>query len=238
MSRSSSFVGRLGLVGLVGVLVGLLASPARAWETPPVPVSPDPTLPAPAAPADAPASTAPPVESATAPAPPAPPPAPVLPPQAGDIEQPTRLRQRTGSPPPPHSKKPMYVGLCLLGASYVVTVIASLGAFGGSGGLIQCTNCAGAGGRMMVPVMGPWIALPNLYGRGTVVAALLGTAQAAGLVIAIIGGVHAAQPPVADEPDGASPNRPAAGKGQTGFGVSFLLLPTQDGAFGVASGRF
>jgi len=250
MSRSSSFVGRLGVTGLIGLLVGLLASPARAWETPPVTVAPEPTPPPAAPPADVPATPAPPAMPAppaeSAPAAPAPPPLPAPAPQAGDTEQPLRLRQRTGSAPPPRSKKAMYAGLGLLAVSYVVTLIVGIGVLSGpepseteaNSRLLGCTNCRGAGARLVVPVFGPWLALPDLYGSGTTTAVFLGSAQALGLVIAIVGGVRAAQPPLADEPNRASPSRPAAGNSQAGFGVSFVVLPTQDGAFGVASGRF
>jgi hypothetical protein len=90
---------------------------------------------------------------------------------------------------------------------------------------------------MLIPVLGPWLALPDFYGNGTVIAALLGTAQAAGLVTAIVGGAIAAQPPSTDEPDRARSPHPA-GKGQSSSSVSFGVSPTRDGAFGFASGRF
>jgi hypothetical protein len=209
------------------------ASPAAVTAPSATPAAPS-AVPAEAAPGAPPATPAP----FATPAPPASPPPPAVQPQAGDTEQPARLRRRTGSGPPPKSKRALYGGLGLLAGSYVVTALAGVGMLtgpppseGSSGRLIACMNCQSSGPRMLVPIAGPWIALPDVTGGGRFLLELLGTAQ----VVAIIGILEASSnAPPAEEPDPGLRQRQRRANGQLSFG----LLPTQDGAFGFVSARF
>jgi hypothetical protein len=133
----------------------------------------------------------------------------------------------------------MYGGLGLLAGSYLVTALLGVGVLTGpsdmSGGrLIACMNCRSAGPRMMIPLAGPWLALPDISGGGQILLVLLGVAQTAGLAVTIGGIVKASSPPPVDEPEPEPRPRQARSNGPLSFG----LLPTQNGAFGFASGRF
>jgi len=52
-----------------------------------------------------------------------------------------------------------------------------------------CSNCNTTGGALMVPILGPWIALPNANKDkgGQLICAVLGAAQATGVVLTIVG---------------------------------------------------
>jgi hypothetical protein len=113
----------------------------------------------------------------------------------------------------------MYGGLGLLAGSYLVTALLGVGVLTGpsdmSGGrLIACMNCRSGGGQVLL--------------------VLLGVAQTAGLAVTIGGIVKASSPPPVDEPEPEPRPRQARSNGPLSFG----LLPTQNGAFGFASGRF
>jgi hypothetical protein len=113
----------------------------------------------------------------------------------------------------------MIGGLTTLGASYLLTVLLVLNSLGSTNGMISgCEDCK-ARPRLLVPIVGPWLAMPYAVRNDTTAFTVLGLAQAAGVAISIIGIVRF----VADAP---TPR------------VSLGVLPVSDGAFGFASARF
>jgi hypothetical protein len=115
----------------------------------------------------------------------------------------------------------MIGGLTTLGGAYLLTVLVVLESLGGgSNGMVSaCGDECKARPRLMVPIVGPWLAMPYAVRDDTTLFTLLGLAQAAGVAISIIGISRF----VADAP---TPR------------VSLGVLPVSDGAFGFASARF
>ena len=95
---------------------------------------------------------------------------------------------------PPVRKGLMIAGWSVFGSSYLLTAMVGALLLERSGtkdyGLYTetCTNCNSTGPYLFIPVVGPFLALPNADGTdGKVVCAGLGLVQAAGLVMAIVG---------------------------------------------------
>ncbi len=127
-----------------------------------------------------------------------------------------------------HQRRPKRKGVGLLIAggatllvSYAFTALVGLTMLSGeatpSGA--TCLNCESVGTAFLIPVVGPWIALPNANGAtgGQVVAAILGVAQAAGLGLTITGIVLVA---TSGQPSNEGPPP-----------LSFQLTPLPGGAF-------
>jgi hypothetical protein len=190
---------------LAAVLLVALASPAVRGEVTPLPPAPPPVT----AP-DVPPPHAPQIGYAPAPIP----------------------AQR------PRRKTLMIGGLATFGAGYLLSLLAAMDAVDHStnGMTAACSSCK-AGPRLLIPIAGPWLAMPyaNTGRDDQTLYALLGLAQATGVVLAIIGISQF----VADAPrtnEGAPV--PAPRQSRSSGGMTFGLLPTRDGAFGFASARF
>lgn len=78
-------------------------------------------------------------------------------------------------------------GAATLVASYAISVSVALNLLAQSS---RCANCDTAGPALLIPIAGPWVALPyaNPATGGQVISAILGVAQAVGLGLTI-GGV-------------------------------------------------
>ena len=163
--------------------------------------------------------------------------------QAADTEQPVRLRQRNGSglAPGPKHVGLLIGGLVTLGASYGLSAGVGLQlmamASNGSSGATVCTNCQSAGERLLIPVVGPWAALPGSPPKGKAMLAVLGVAQAAGLIMTISGAGRLRDDVVANDPSDPR-DRKQPPQWRSNGRLSVLLLPGRDGAAGVLSGSF
>jgi hypothetical protein len=120
-------------------------------------------------------------------------------------------------------------GLATLGGSYAFTALVGWqmqsGRADGSSGY-YCPGCDGVGSRLLIPIVGPWLALPAAEGAdGKILTAVMGTAQVAGLALTVVGTSRflASGRPEAVE------RRPA---------LAFGLAPLREGAFGVMWGAF
>jgi hypothetical protein len=83
----------------------------------------------------------------------------------------------------------MIAGLVTFGASYALTALVGLELASGDATSpgTYCTNCDSAP-LLLIPLAGPWIFLPDADGGdGKAVSAILGVAQATGLVLSIWG---------------------------------------------------
>jgi hypothetical protein len=162
-------------------------------------------------------------------------------PQAADREQPVRVRQRNyGASGSGRKHVGLLIGgLITLGASYGFTAavgiqLMSRSSMGGSSGSSICTNCDSVGGRLMIPLVGPWAALPASAPDGKPILVGLGIVQAAGLIMTIAGAARLNDDSSAD--DVPPPSHPPAPQWRSNGRVSFLLVPSRDGAFGLLSG--
>lgn len=83
----------------------------------------------------------------------------------------------------------MIAGLATLGGSYALTALVGLQLASGetTNPGEYCTNCD-SGTLLLIPLAGPWIFLPEADGGGgKALSAILGVAQATGLVLSIWG---------------------------------------------------
>ncbi len=143
---------------------------------------------------------------------PAPPP-PAYGSQAGQRDPAPQVRRR---------KALMIGGLATLSATYLLTVLVVINSSTSTNGMTnECADCP-ARPRLLIPIVGPWLAMPYGSGSDTTLFTVLGLAQATAVVMSIVGISQF----VADAPTRANPK------------VSFGLLPARDGAFGFASARF
>ena len=128
------------------------------------------------------------------------------------------LQQQT---PAPRRKGLMIGGLTTLGVTYLVTVLVVLRDLGGgtNGMTYACGDECKARPRLMVPILGPWLAMPYAGQHNAPMFTFLGLAQAAGVVLSIVGISRF----VSDAPT---------------HRVSVGVLPVSDGAFGFATARF
>ena len=162
--------------------------------------------------------------------------------QAADREQPSRLRQGNGGGPGGGRKHVglLIGGLITLGASYGFTAavgvqLMSGSSTGSSSGSSICTNCDTVGGRLLIPVAGPWAALPASAPAGKPILVGLGIVQAVGLIMTIAGAARLNGDTSGDDispPD----HRPPPPQWRSNGRVSFLVAPCRDGAFGFLSG--
>jgi hypothetical protein len=149
----------------------------------------------------------------------------------------------TGYPPPPRQrfdseygrtrstqvrrpKALLIAGPIVLGASYGFTALVGLELVSGN---VQkpgevCTNCNSIGSRLLIPIIGPWLALPDANGsNGKALTAVLGLAQATGLVLTIVG---------------ISRYKSAVDATAAAGNVTFAFVPSQGGGLGLLGGRF
>ncbi len=178
--------------------------------------------------------------TAGAPAVPMYPPAPVAypPPPAGYPPPPAaRYPSNRPSYPPEVPEEPerparkkglMIAGLATLGGTYLFSALVGveLLSYEDSHPGEICLNCNSTGKALLVPIAGPWIALPdaNSHSGGKVVCALLGLAQATGVVLSIVG--------ISRYVSSGKPEASASS------GVMVGVVPTQGGAFGSVGSVF
>jgi len=85
----------------------------------------------------------------------------------------------------------MIAGLSTLGGSYLFTALVGLEllSYEDSHPGERCLNCDSTGSALLIPIVGPWIAMKdaNQDKGGPLVCAILGLAQATGVVLSIIG---------------------------------------------------
>lgn len=87
----------------------------------------------------------------------------------------------------------MIAGLSTLGGSYLITASAGLQMRDWQKDHPDsnkvCVNCDAVGNAFLVPIVGPWIAMKDANQDGTSLAicAMLGLAQATGVVLSILG---------------------------------------------------
>jgi hypothetical protein len=129
----------------------------------------------------------------------------------------------------------MIGGLTTLGATYLLTVLVVVNSMSATNGMTSaCLDCP-ARPRLLVPIVGPWLAMPYGVRDDTTLFAVLGLAQAAGVVLSIVGiSRFVSDAPTADDGAPSQRSRPARSTPQVGFG----LLPVRDGAFGFATALF
>ena len=208
---------KAGRIGMMWGAVMLIAWPLQAQDTdtasPEADAAPtDAEEPAPRQDTAAPPEAAPvaeaaseepaPLEPASEPAP-APEPAPIPPTTGSGVAGSDAMVQTvpvTPAPPPPGyeqmtlpprpRKGLMIAGWGVFGGVYLVTALAGLMLLDGeatdSGE--ECTNCDDVGPRMLIPLVGPFMAIPDADGAdGRAVCAVLGVLQIAGLTMGIVG---------------------------------------------------
>jgi hypothetical protein len=129
-------------------------------------------------------------------------------------------------------------GVVTLGASYAFSAAVGLElmsrASGGLNGSSVCTNCDTAGLRLLIPVVGPWAALPASASGGKPILVALGIVQAAGLIMTIAGAARLNGDGSAD--DVSPQDRRPPPQWRSNGRLSFLVVPSRDGAFGLVSG--
>lgn len=94
--------------------------------------------------------------------------------------------------PPPPRKGLMIAGWGSFGGVYLITALAGLMMLSGdateSGE--ECVNCDKVGPRMLIPLVGPFMAIPDADGAdGRAVCSVLGVLQIAGISLGIVGTV-------------------------------------------------
>ena len=105
---------------------------------------------------------------------------------------PLGARQR---PPAPEPRRRSRIGLMIAGwatfvGSYLLSALVGLEMMSGSatGPGEVCLNCDTVGPRLLIPLVGPFLAIPEADGTdGKVVVGLLGSVQAIGLLLGTIG---------------------------------------------------
>jgi hypothetical protein len=163
--------------------------------------------------------------------------------QAADREQPARVRRGNDARSGPRRKHVglLVGGLITLGASYGFTAavgfeLMSRSATSSSGGSSICTNCDTVGGRLLIPLAGPWAALPASASDGKPILVGLGIVQAVGLILTIAGAERLSADNSADDDVGPPDRRPPSPQWRSNGRVGFLVVPSRDGAFGFLSG--
>jgi hypothetical protein len=131
--------------------------------------------------------------------------------------------------PPRRSKGLLIAGPIVLAATYGFTAYVGLimlsGDLENEPGTV-CLNCETVGTRLLIPIIGPWLALPEADGDdGKTLSALLGLAQATGVLLTIMG---------ISRYMASDPNRVAANRGR----VNFAFVPSAGGGFGMLGGTF
>jgi hypothetical protein len=85
----------------------------------------------------------------------------------------------------------MIAGFSTLGGSYLFTALVGLTLLNYENDHpgTTCTNCDSTGSALLIPILGPWIAMgdANQDHGGPAVCAILGLAQATGVVLTIAG---------------------------------------------------
>jgi len=163
----------------------------------------------------------------TAPAPGAQPEGPAAPHDA----PPARPRRRPGL---------LIGGLVTWGISYTISVATAFATLGSYNGAANCTSpCPPSDNSetrdLLIPVVGPWMAMTTGHSRDNGLLAFLGIAQATGVALTVGGIVRLAGGGAASESRDSSGARPRASR--PGSFLSFGVLPARDGAFGFLSGR-
>lgn len=121
-------------------------------------------------------------------------------PQPYGQPQPYAQPQPYGQPgPAPYTAPPqqrrrgkgmMIAGFTVFGASYLSTALVGAAVLDTSNETVTCYNCERVGASLLVPVVGPLIAVPALESAtGTIFAILSFVAQAGGLSLGIAGAV-------------------------------------------------
>ena len=131
----------------------------------------------------------------------------------------------------------MIAGLSTLGGSYLFTAMVGIELLNWQANHPNsnqtCTNCDSTGSALLVPIVGPWIAMKdaNQDNGGPAVCAILGLAQATGVVLSIIG--------IQRYMDSAPPEGHAApvSKGLTNMHVGFAPV-RGGGALGALGASF
>ncbi|HVR60502.1 MAG TPA: hypothetical protein VMU50_01310 [Polyangia bacterium] len=183
----------------------------------------------------APANGPPPPPPGYAPPPPGyyPPPPGYAPPPPGYYPPPPYAYPPPGAPRPRPPRRPkglLIAGPIVLGATYAFTALAGLVLISHGDGTQSdgtvCLNCETQGTRLLVPILGPWLALPAANGSdGKTFSALMGLAQATGVLLTVIGISRYS----ASAPDGTVASR----------GLHFAFIPRSGGgAFGVLGASF
>ena len=129
-----------------------------------------------------------------------------------------------GYPPrrPRRAKGLLIAGPIVLGATYAFTALVGLTV---SADDVDCSNCRTVGHRLLVPVLGPWLAIPAVdSSEGRTWTALLGFAQATGVILTVIG-ISRYSTSVSEE-------------GFASRGLHLAFLPRAGGGLGVLGARF
>jgi hypothetical protein len=156
----------------------------------------------------------------------APPPLPAV--QARDGEY-GRAQPTVYQRPARRSKGLLIAGPIVLGASYGLTALVGLQmmSYNTNNPGSYCENCDTAGPRLLIPVLGPWLATPYADGDdGKAVTVVLGLAQATGVILTIVGISRYAA---------SAPGRTTAANPR---GLQFALVPDRGGGLGVLGGAF
>jgi hypothetical protein len=154
--------------------------------------------------------------------------------QSADTEQPVRMRQRYGVGARSGGR---HLGLLIGG---IVTLGASYGLSASVGFQLMSKYPSGSwqetsGRRLLFPIVGPWVAVPAAStGAAKGVFAVLGVAQALGVILTIAGSARVNADVPAEEMRDRKPPPQWRSNGRLGF----LMVPMRDGAGGVLSGSF
>jgi hypothetical protein len=85
----------------------------------------------------------------------------------------------------------MIAGLATLGGSYMFTALVGYGllTYEDQHPGERCLNCDSTGSALLIPILGPWIAMSDANSEkgGPAVCAILGIAQATGVALTIAG---------------------------------------------------
>jgi hypothetical protein len=84
----------------------------------------------------------------------------------------------------------MIAGIATLGGGYLFTALVGMTMLSQDSTEpgTTCVNCESVGSKLLIPVIGPFLAIPEADGSdGKVVATMLGAVQVAGLVMTIAG---------------------------------------------------
>jgi hypothetical protein len=132
-------------------------------------------------------------------------------------------------------------GLVTLGASYgltVLIVLSSLHSYNAPNCTSPCTlpkeNTEPR--DLLIPVVGPWIAMSPAPSRDIGILTLLGLAQATGVALTV-GGIVRYSADGTPPDDDVDVSRARRAQSRPSRIVTFGVLPTRDGAFGFLSGR-
>jgi hypothetical protein len=142
---------------------------------------------------------------------------------------PQRLDSQGRARPPRRPKGLLIAGPIVFAATYGFTALVGLQMMNGDVNAepgTYCVNCDTVGPRLLIPIIGPWLAMPEADGDdGKAVTAILGIAQATGVLLTIIGISRY----VASGKETATARR---------GGVNFAFVPSSGGGFGLLGGSF